>query len=137
MRNVLLRSIKKRDGAEMSIEMALVLPVVLIVICTAIYAVFYIHDGIAIKSKSYIMAMDNSESKITGLFVTKTNPSVSEGLSFVKVIGQKDSFYVSTAKRIGIPYKGGEYSAEAQKKMDPSLMRKIKGLADIALKEKE
>ena len=61
---------KTRKG-QISIEAAIVVPIVLLIVASLIYMSLYSHDIISMRSGAYIIAIDDKDnnSKMPGLFV--------------------------------------------------------------------
>lgn len=96
-----------------SIEAALVIPIVLIVIITVIYYSFYLHDSLVMKSLGYSFALDNynyqdfSEDELSsiaiGLMDSKT--IIVEHIS-VKVKLNNDGMDISYQGEFSFPFLG-------------------------------
>ena len=133
----------KKERAEITVETAIVLTIIMILICTMIFYVLYLHDLVSIKSYSIsglVESADNNDSKLgistqdkidhAPLFVVR--PRVSSSDDFNKVYAKIDERGTTTMPLISDVTEIiiGEQKSEVVKKMPIDKMYLFKAIKD-------
>lgn len=90
---------KNKFSGQVTLETAIIMPIVMIIVVTFVYISFYIHDVVSIKSYGYSLAMEYRDSSLkdftehicngltrTPLFIMKINAKCLEENDVYKVV---------------------------------------------------
>lgn len=125
------KGLKKTKQGQISVEAAIIVPIILIVIASLIYMAFYAHDIVSIRSGAYSLMMENTGNRewMPSSFVIKPKVIKTETTNQRKVnLSMSSKGNVNFINKI-IQQKNNE-SLTVQKTMSPEILYAVRALLD-------